>query len=809
MIKVIPNDREPSWGALQLTIVKSKPPSVMVVCQTKSLCYPHYPIGQTINPVRVGLEGQCTESCDGQLIYRWEIFGVTNETDVHLTKASQYVAGIDQPKMALGINFFNEYYPKFKDFYIKLAVTNENRLKGESDIFLHINQPPNGGECVLKYANNRALLDRFIARCSMWIDPEDKPIDYYGFWIKNIETNIVSYLMYGPDKRVQLILPYGNFTVGVDIRDKEGALTKVVMANVSTILPSEDDYEKLINSRILENIDASGDQSLMNMMAQALSSLMNENFGQKLLNSTLSRRSTTTTSTTTTTVSYDYIDEDDLIREAQTKARIVKSVDAMMNADTLFSLEQIGSALTALAGKGKSVDNEAKNLIVKLLNKTVSIASRLQVESPQQLLDFCRFAIGTMGGIVNRMSEQIVSGIVLPTDRSKGWNLDYNVEVPDVDDEPDYIMDATTSIEEALNKAVIRSERRKTELQIRQMIDLTIELILSILKNIVVGEEKIEFAAPSGLVLTIAMYPRGSISNQTIKHEDSIYVFPEVCDILVGQKCLGNETLGVLAVSWPSILESFGNSVDLLSKDSKTLQLLIINDKLEILKIENSKRPFNIIVPRKNTQESETNQQELMVEIVPKLRFYESMIYHQVLIEKADSAMNIELRKSNPQSELLLYVKYREKPAFDYYDLIIPLKSMKIIVSDQNSKETIYSIFLSNDIIKNRTGFFYIGVVEIDVEQLSNSNESTLLNGSIVFNQNKAFDDDDYNHTMTNYTLPGALREFSTNYSLKIFTSGCYFYNYHRKIWSAEGCKVFKANYAMTHCKCNHRKYFY
>lgn len=34
------------------------------------------------------------------------------------------------------------------------------------------------------------------------------------------------------------------------------------------------------------------------------------------------------------------------------------------------------------------------------------------------------------------MTEQVISGIVLPTDQTKAWSLDYKVEVPDVDDEP-------------------------------------------------------------------------------------------------------------------------------------------------------------------------------------------------------------------------------------------------------------------------------------------------------------------------------------------------------------------------------------
>ncbi len=70
----------------------------------------------------------------------------------------------------------------------------------------------------------------------------------------------------------------------------------------------------------------------------------------------------------------------------------------------------------------------------------------------------------------------------------------------------DYILDSKTSIEDALSKAVIQAERKAGELQIRQMIELTIKLVLSMLKNIVVGEKPIEFSAPSGLSLTIAMY---------------------------------------------------------------------------------------------------------------------------------------------------------------------------------------------------------------------------------------------------------------------------------------------------------------
>src|SRR5699024_11274918 len=50
---------------------------------------------------------------------------------------------------------------------------------------------------------------------------------------------------------------------------------------------------------------------------------------------------------------------------------------------------------------------------------------------------------------------------------------------------------------------------------------------------------------------------------------------------------------------------------------------------------------------------------------------------HQVMVEKADSAVNIEIKPSNNDSEILLYIKFGEKPLFDHWDIFIPLRAVK------------------------------------------------------------------------------------------------------------------------------------
>lgn len=415
IVRIDPPDREPSWSGIQLVLLERKPPSIQVRCQTEALCYPHVPIGQKINPVRVGLIGDCSENCDGELKYQWTVFGVNKKgNEIMLPDASQYVVGATEQKMALGKEFFDEYYPKFGDFFAKLAVTNEEGTRGESDIFLHINQPPEGGECVLlEFDGPLALLDKYSVQCSNFIDPEGKPIEYYAFWIRNLKTGVTSYLTYGPDKEATLILPYGNFTLGADIKDKEGSLAKLNITDVITFPPSKEQYDAFMSSKQFENADAAGDQGKMNMVSQAVSSLMNV----RLVSETeiLEDEDSFTTESTTTesmlkrngTKSREKT-EKEIEEDANTRTKMVKSVDNIMNIDTLDSLEQVGSVLTAISGRGKGVDNDAKEVIIKLLNKTVSLASTLKLESPQQLLDFCMYAVGTMGGIVN-VSSMIIN----------------------------------------------------------------------------------------------------------------------------------------------------------------------------------------------------------------------------------------------------------------------------------------------------------------------------------------------------------------------------------------------------------------
>ncbi|KFM61455.1 Polycystic kidney disease protein 1-like 2, partial [Stegodyphus mimosarum] len=235
-----------------------------------------------------------------------------------------------------------------------------------------------------------------------------------------------------------------------------------------------------------------------------------------------------------------------------------------------------------------------------------------------------------------------------------------------------------------------------------------------------------------------------------------------------------------MAVSWPAILDSYGDSVDLLSNDTKTLQLLMLDEYLDLMKIQNSSGWFTIKVPRGSKKEGAEPALPEPNFVHAVIKWNEQMVYHQFIVEKADSAVNIEITPVDPDVELLVFVKHRVKPLLNSYDLMINLANVREVNGT-------YDLFLNNEVIQNRTGFFYLGIIEAN---------STALNNSIP--------DDMMFDSSVNFTHGEAVRDFSTNYSVRIYTSGCYFYNYDLRIWSGAGCYVENATAALTQCKCNH-----
>ena len=91
--------------------------------------------------------------------------------------------------------------------------------------------------------------------------------------------------------------------------------------------------------------------------------------------------------------------------------------------------------------------------------------------------------------------------------------------------------------------------------------------------------------------------------------------------------------------------------------------------------------------------EEEVDEGPTLVTPGETIKWYEQMVYHQVLIDKSYAAANIEISPTNPEAELLLFFNYKYKPLPDHYELMMPLN--KIVESGMATLVNgTYDIFL-------------------------------------------------------------------------------------------------------------------
>lgn len=132
----------------------------------------------------------------------------------------------------------------------------------------------------------------------------------------------------------------------------------------------------------------------------------------------------------------------------------------------------------------------------------------------------------------------------------------------------------------------------------------------------------------------------------------------------------------------------------------------MLDETLHILDVSNTSELFGIIVPRKNAKkksdmadaneisndieddsdigmttapgqkDEEVSDEPTMVTPGDTVKWYEQMVYHQVLIDKSYAAANIEITPTNRDADLLLFFNYKYKPLADHYELMMPLKKI-------------------------------------------------------------------------------------------------------------------------------------
>lgn len=237
-----------------------------------------------------------------------------------------------------------------------------------------------------------------------------------------------------------------------------------------------------------------------------------------------------------------------------------------------------------------------------------------------------------------------------------------------------------------------------------------------------------------------------------------------------------------------TILQSFSiphmlygiNGKELNLDNSTLLSLSYFSESNEKLKVANG--DFRIKIKRNVQNEPEFIQYNQSNDTDPTIK----AIIYKTNLKDSNSSIIFQLKPENKNQSFLILIKFNQNPSLlkRSYDLIFPL-CPKMLKND-----TFYQIFVNSTIIK-----------------------SFLINNHIGFSISSIDDDENFeNYCIKNQKkIPDILKINlfnSNNFSVRIFSLGCYYLEQSSEKWSSNGMDVIDPDFEFTHCFSSHLTVF-
>ena len=149
---------------------------------------------------------------------------------------------------------------------------------------------------------------------------------------------------------------------------------------------------------------------------------------------------------------------------------------------------------------------------------------------------------------------------------------------------------------------------------------------------------------------------------------------------------------------------------------------------------------------------------------------------HLIPVRKADSVITIEITPNATNDMLFLFLSFERIPTFRSFLYSTQVSSLP--------KDPIYGFhqwFVDSYQVQNRTGRWFLAVIQLN--EILSEEETTSFDKSKI-------------------------SEFRTDYSLRTYTTGCYFLEEKYEEWTARGTIVLSTTYEETICLTSHLTMF-
>ena len=732
------NSSQQATGYVLVKIENTRPQMIAIGCVIVTLCSPNLEY-QFVNPTtQVALFSLCLGNCSLIKNIIWNVYSGKENSSLWIlfNQTENWFFGATSSNFTV-INQLFIQNPNVKLWRFEVVYSFPNETSTSALHFV-INQPPQNGSCSI-FPSNGTTTTLFQISCPDWFD-EDEIKDYslYSF------TNQLM-IAFSSESSFKVYLPSGeNQILFVEIRDQLNGLTKFNLSSISI----EADFQ-LNNNNLLSTGNQNTVSQLLTTLSLQLNKKTEENINRAVSNGipiSMISISSLTTQNQPTNSSFNqsaFVEfEKELNSQSETREYLI-SFTRILLITTVKSIELQSLSLVQLT---KSTNQLTRNTISIAADRCFRLTLALQsilVKISREDAEICATQLfqcaSNLLSAVNGPLQQRTAVLDLDSKRATEFPSDYETDL-----ESEW-MKINLLNENEKNIYQQKELANQIETKMKEMIS-RLNSILNIHLN--VGQQSI--VNTSEVFMTLQSETIESLSNQTFANGAIQFSSIEM-----------NQTEKSIRIqSKVEPLASFSNSAN--TNVSRSISFSLFDSDGKEISLD---YPIQILIPR----DPNRILPPMILQNVTSIPHQQLFNLHYVNITTILSvSVHIEIEPSNSSVGYLLIYKFDQIPQLNQingWSILCP--------------QDFHSFFVDNEQTRNHKSLVF-GLRELNSSEI------------VSYCRN--------NKSQMNPPITNERYNFTSNYKLRVYSSGCYFLDENNQ-WNDRGLKVGNlTNHDQTHC---------
>nr|KAG5709464.1 hypothetical protein BaRGS_023146 [Batillaria attramentaria] len=763
---------------------------------------------------RLGLRAACTNCLDTDTVtyewtfylddYRWTIQGGWRPLQTHELQAR--TVGSTSSELAILADMF-AHYSDVSKFKVECAIT-RNGATGKAATVLVANKPPYGGNCSIT-PNEAVVTEEKVFRivCENWAD--DSGIEVYEFFSyhDNTSVNIQITSEKTSSSGVDVMAAIGQgapfrdyyTNVKVVVRDIYGASTVYEIGTVRVMPKPLEESRRFIsemkrNSKsVMQRKIAEGNVKDLTEFASSMAAIINSDkylaqtmpsfqSSTMLSNYDSDRVGAFVESTTEVSIEEEMKIETERDTRAGLRRNFMEALSELPRNDVLSEM-QILSAMTECTKFQDEVDTATRDLAMDtLLGMGNNLNASQEDITPEQRKTRNGYMLSLLGNIVSAAGTTGFHGTL--TEQEQAFEdpmfMDYDVNNVAVSDDCLLNHPRSGDIDEAVRNHKILTNCKMTRARNKELQEKTARFMQNLKKNFmdntILGESEMHATDHQRTALVKTEAQKILEAPFTLDNSDVSVEFTGSFSDAFPSGLLPADAHVVLEVTETS---NFPARYSAVAKNlGKTTEFVTISLSTYAgpLRVNGMKKPLKFVIPRDKKQPRLAYK-----DINPKLASWNEYQLHETEIEKDHASLHVGLCIDTPGVQFAVVFSFGERP--NHHEG--RCNASYLVPPDINNWVNCSRVYMDNLQVNNYKGKVYIGVRQL----MANETNMNLTDCQLP----------DY---WSNGTKEA---QFTTNYTLQLFTSGCYSISEGDSDWTTDGLRVsHETDDTKTVCESTH-----